>query len=209
MITIVDYGASNARSVVNMLAAIDVASNITADPSEICKTDRLILPGVGHFQHGMAALRASGVVPALTELVTEAQIPVLGICLGAQLMLNGSEESDTEGLGWIPGNSVRFEPQSLGPGLRVPHMGWADTTATRCLPPFTPLPSDARFYFVHSYHFACAETSDIFLTARHGAPFTAGFARGNIVGVQFHPEKSHRFGMEFLRAFSRWQPAPT
>lgn len=208
MITVVDYGAGNVRSVVNMLGALSIASTVTADPEIVNKAERLILPGVGHFQHGVAALRETGVAPVLAERVMEARIPILGICLGAQLMLDGSEESDAAGLGWIPGNSVRFDARRLGPSLRVPHMGWADTAAICDLPPFTPLAADARFYFVHSFHFACAEASDIFLTARHGETFTAGFARRNIIGVQFHPEKSHRFGLGFLRAFSLWQPGP-
>ncbi|HRI99398.1 MAG TPA: imidazole glycerol phosphate synthase subunit HisH [Hyphomonas sp.] len=206
MINIVDYGASNARSIVNMLNKLNIKAIITANPDEIEKADRIILPGVGHFQHGMSAMRASGVVPALTKRVMESNVPVLGICLGAQFMLEGSEESEIDGLGWVPGKSVRFREDRLGSKLRVPHMGWADTVAIRNVPPFTPLEESTRFYYVHSYHFACSESSDVFLSACHGEPFEAGFVRGNIVGVQFHPEKSHRFGMQFLRAFASWRP---
>lgn len=206
MITIVDYGASNARSIVNMLSKLRVPSIVSGEPSAVRKAQRLIIPGVGHFQHGISALMASGMVPALAERVMEHRVPTLGICLGAQLMLQASEESEMEGLGWIAGKSMRFEEARLGPGLRVPHMGWADTVATRDLPPFTPLSKDSRFYFVHSYYFACKDPSDVFLTAKHGETFAAGFAKGNVVGVQFHPEKSHRFGLEFLRAFAGWSP---
>jgi imidazole glycerol-phosphate synthase subunit HisH len=206
MITIVDYGASNARSIVNMLSKLNVPSVVTREPDVVRKAERLIIPGVGHFHHGISAIRASGMIPTLVERVMEDRVPTLGICLGAQLMLEASEESEIEGLGWIAGKSVRFEEAKLDPGLRVPHMGWADTFATRDMPPFTPLSDEARYYFVHSYYFVCKHPSDVFLTAKHGETFTAGFAKGNVVGVQFHPEKSHRFGMEFLRAFAGWRP---
>jgi glutamine amidotransferase len=207
MITIVDYDAGNIRSIVNMLRAIGVKSRVTGDAGEVRRADRLLLPGVGHFDHGMRALSARGLDEAMTERAVVQGKPLLGICLGAQLLTAGSEEGSEAGLGWIDGRTVAFDRARLDAALRVPHMGWADTWATRPSPLSDALESDARFYYVHSYHMVVDAPEQAILAARHGYEFTAGVMKGSVLGVQFHPEKSHAFGLALLRAFAAWQPA--
>lgn len=206
MITIVDYSVGNIKSVANMLRALGAASRISSSPDEIAQAERLILPGVGHFDHGMRELHERGLIAALSARVLEDRIPILGICLGAQLLTRSSEEGDRPGLGWIDATAVRFDSSRMDPRLCVPHMGWADTWALRTHLLFAGLPDDTRFYYVHSYHLACDAPDQAVLAARHGYDFVSGVARGNILGVQFHPEKSHRFGMQLLRNFIAWQP---
>jgi glutamine amidotransferase len=207
MITIVDYDAGNIRSIVNMLSQLGIKSRISGEPAEIETAERLILPGVGHFDYGMRNLAQRGLVEALNARVLGEGVPMLGICLGAQLLTRGSEEGELPGLGWIAARTVRFDRARMDARLRVPHMGWADTWASRESPLAKSIPADARFYYVHSYHIVCDEPEQAILAARHGYEFTAGVGRGNVLGVQFHPEKSHRFGAELLRAFSAWRPA--
>lgn len=209
MITIVDYGAGNIKSVANMLRSLGVKSRISGEPDEIGSAERLILPGVGHFDFGMAALEKRGLVDALNARVIDDKVPVLGICLGAQLLTRGSEEGDKPGLSWIDAETVKFERGRLGPDLRVPHMGWADTWAIVDNEIFSDLPGDTRFYYVHSYHMVCRVREQAILMASYGYEFVAGVGKENILGVQFHPEKSHRFGMQLLRNFSEWEPLKT
>jgi glutamine amidotransferase len=206
MITIVDYGVGNIHSIVNMLRALGFKSRIAKDASEIGNAERLILPGVGHFDYGMRSLRSRGLVEALQQRVLGDGIPILGICLGAQLLTRGSEEGHEPGLSWIAGNTVAFDRARLGSSLRVPHMGWANTWQVRETPLTTALPADARFYYVHSFHLTCDNDDDAAFMAHHGYEFVAGFHRENILGVQFHPEKSHRFGMQIIRNFCTWKP---
>jgi glutamine amidotransferase len=205
MITIIDYDAGNIKSVVNMLRAFGAPSRITGDPAEIAAAEKLILPGVGHFDYGMGQLEARGLVDVLNRRVLEDGVPILGICLGAQLLTRGSEEGNRAGLGWVAGETVRFDRSRMDARLRVPHMGWADTWATRESPLSDGL-SDARFYYVHSYHLACDSAREAILAANYGYDFTVGVQRGNVLGVQFHPEKSHRFGMQLLQNFVVWRP---
>lgn len=200
MIGIVDYGLGNLRSIQNMLDRSGIASVITSDPRELAKADRLILPGVGHFGFGMDQLRSRGLVEVLNERVLEAKVPTLGICLGAQLLGRHSQEGDAAGLGWIPMDIVTFDRARLTGGQKVPHMGWADTTARH--PIFEGLGADARFYYVHSFHMACDDPEMVIATADHGYEFTSGVAHGNVIGLQFHPEKSHVFGRQVLRNFA-------
>jgi imidazole glycerol-phosphate synthase subunit HisH len=206
MITIVDYDAGNIKSIVNMLRSLGVASRTTADPAVIAAADKLILPGVGHFDYGMRELVQRGLAAALNQRVLHDGIPILGICLGAQLLMRCSAEGTEQGLGWIAGDTVAFDRTRMPTRLRVPHMGWADTSVRPGNPLGTGLPADARFYFVHSFHIVCDHDEDVIFKASHGYEFVAGVQRGNILGVQFHPEKSHRFGMQVLRNFSAWQP---
>ena len=200
MIVIIDYGVGNVASIQNMLRKIGVKSRISAQPSAIAAADKLILPGVGNFGHGMLMLTASGLVPILTEQVKTLRKPILGICLGMQMMTYGSEESSKAGLGWIDGFTRKFISR---PGFRVPHMGWNiirprvgarlfDATQT----------AEERFYFVHSYHVCMAASEAIAAYCDYGDEFTAGFESDNLFGVQFHPEKSHQFGKELLRRFA-------
>jgi glutamine amidotransferase len=207
MVTIIDYDAGNIRSIVNMLRALGIKSQVSGDPDVIGEAERLILPGVGHFDHGMRALRSRGLLDVLNQRVVEAGIPILGICLGAQLLTQGSEEGTEPGLGWIEARTVAFDRPRLGQGLSVPHMGWADTWSLRDNPLTPGIPPDARFYYVHSYHLVCDHEENAILATHHGYDYTAAIQRANILGVQFHPEKSHRFGMNVLKSFLAWSPA--
>jgi glutamine amidotransferase len=207
VITIVDYDAGNVKSIANMLRSLGKKCCVTGDPERVAAAEKLILPGVGHFDFGMAELDRRGLVAALNRRVLEDNIPILGICLGAQLLTCGSEEGERPGLGWIEGRTVRFDRGRMDASLRVPHMGWADTHSLRDNPLNPSLPADARFYYVHSYHLVCDREQDAIFSAWHGYEFVSGVQRGNVLGVQFHPEKSHRFGMGILENFAAWTPA--
>ena len=200
MITIVDYGMGNLGSIRNMLAKIGVDSEITADPEAVMAAQKLILPGVGAFDAGMQSLERSGLRAVLDERVLNARVPTLGICLGMQLMTRHSSEGDRAGLGWIDAQVRRFE--SAASGLKVPHMGWNLVAPARPAALLDDLPMESRFYFVHSYYVECRDSSDVLLTTTYGRRFDSALQRGNVWGVQFHPEKSHKFGMQLLTNFA-------
>ncbi len=201
MITIVDYGAGNLKSISNMLRTLGTDSIISCCPNEIQSASKLILSGVGHFDFGMNSLRESGLVDALNKRVLDDKIPILGICLGAQLLTRGSEEGELPGLGWINGDTINFDKSKLGKELKIPHMGWAATEPRRQCGLFCDSGDNLRFYYVHSFHLRCDNTTDELCYATHGYRFVSGVQRENIMGVQFHPEKSHRFGMNLLKNF--------
>lgn len=200
MITIIDYNMGNLGSIRNMLKKVGHESQITADPQLIAAADKLLLPGVGAFDAGMENLQRSGLIPLLNKRVLEDRIPALGICLGMQLMTGGSAEGKCCGLGWIDAEAVRFEFADAA--LKVPHMGWNRVIPTRSSPLTDNLPEDPRFYFVHSYYVRCHNADDVLLTTPYGDSFHSAFQRANVFGVQFHPEKSHKFGMTLLRNFA-------
>lgn len=202
MITIVDYGAGNLGSVENMFRHLGIAAARSRDPDVVRNADKLLLPGVGAFDHGMRNLRATGLQESLEEAVRRRGVPFLGICLGMQLLTERSEEGTEAGLGWIAGAVRRFAFEAEAMRLKVPHMGWNTVRATRDSLLLKSLPEDARFYFVHSFYVAPSRPEDVILQATYGVPFAAGVARDNIYGVQFHPEKSHRFGMRLLESFA-------
>jgi glutamine amidotransferase len=202
MITIVDSGVSNVRSVANMLRKAGVPAEITTDPAVVAQATKLILPGVGAFDAGMRALREHGLREVLERKVLAEKTPVLGICLGMQLLAGDSEEGQEPGLGWIDGRVVRFRFPSGTPPRKVPHMGWNVIEPRRPSPLFDGLDADARFYFVHSFHVECRRPEDVLATTSYGLPIVASVARDNVFGVQFHPEKSHRYGMALLRGFA-------
>jgi glutamine amidotransferase len=201
MLAIINYGLGNLTSIRNMCGRIGVEAEITADPALIESADRLILPGVGHFRKGMENLNESGLRSLLDRRVLQEKRPILGICLGAQLMTAHSEEGDTEGLGWVDADTIRFRDANLG-GLKVPDMGWRDIDIAGDNPLWAGLPAEARFYFVHSYHFEFREQQEVSATARYGYEFACAFRKDNILGTQFHPEKSHKFGMKVLQNFA-------
>lgn len=202
MIVIVDYRTGNLKSISNMLKKIGVRSAITSSPDDIRQARKLIMPGIGAFDAGMARLMESGLIPVLSEKVLHEKTPLLGICLGMQLMTRGSEEGVLPGLGWIQATTRRFD-RAADPELRVPHMGWNVTRPAKESALLRQCPEEARFYFTHSYYVHCENPGDRLLTVRHGGTtFDAGFEHGNLMGVQFHPEKSHRFGMWFLKNFA-------
>jgi glutamine amidotransferase len=200
MITIVDYGMGNLGSVRNMLKRIGVAAVISDQPRDIAAATKLILPGVGAFGQAMAELSRRGFLDVLREKALDEKVPVLGICLGMQLLTRHSEEGDVAGLGWIEANTRRFRPM---PGLKVPHMGWNLATPSTPHPVTADLAAEQRYYFVHSYCVQVDDPAQSLLKAHHGITFDAGIQNGNILGVQFHPEKSHRFGKELLARFAR------
>jgi imidazole glycerol-phosphate synthase subunit HisH len=201
MIVIVDYGMGNLLSVANMLRKVGVRAAITSDPQEIARADKIVLPGVGAFDNAMQNIRDLGLLPVLNQKGLEERVPVLGICLGMQLLMRGSEEGDEQGLGWIPGEVCRFRFPA-GHREKIPHMGWnvARATGPSCLFPGGE-EEEARFYFVHSFHVVCDDPADVLAYAHHGYDFPAAVQREHIRGVQFHPEKSHKFGMRLLRQF--------
>lgn len=202
MLTIVDYRLGNLGSIRNMLRKLGFASEITSDPEALGESSGVILPGVGAFDNGMRNLRELGLIEPLNRLVLDRGIPILGICLGAQLMAQGSDEGTEVGLGWVRATNVRFD-RARAPGIRIPAMGWGDVHPRRPHWILRDLPPDPRFYFVHSFHFRVENPEDVLLTATYGYDFAAAFATEEIVGVQFHPEKSHKFGMGLLGNFAR------
>ena len=194
MITIVDYGA------VHLWRKLGFETALVSTAEGIAQAKKIVLPGVGAFDHGMSTLTKMNLVDALRDKVLGEQIPTLGICLGMQMLGMGSEEGELEGIGLINGRCERFclPPES---GLKVPHMGWNIPTVLRETPLVAGLDADARYYFTHSYHFVCDDSQDVLATVNHGIDFTAMVQHDNIMGTQFHPEKSHRFGMAILRNF--------
>ncbi|RYD86511.1 MAG: imidazole glycerol phosphate synthase subunit HisH [Sphingobacteriales bacterium] len=203
MIAIIDYGIGNLLSVKNMLKKAGVSDAvITGDPGDVQRADRIILPGVGHFDYGMRKLKASPVYETLQQKALEEKVPVLGICLGAQLLTNGSEEGADPGLGWIDADTVRFEVDQFAERLPIPHMGWSEVDYAPH-PLFAGMHEEPRFYFVHSYYLKPKRDEDKLCMASYGHPFAAGIQHGNIMGVQFHPEKSHKFGLKLLENFAR------
>lgn len=203
MITVINYGMGNLGSVANMLKKIGAECVLSSDRATIAAADKLILPGVGHFDEGMAALSRLDLINPILEAVLERKRPILGICLGMQLMgLRSEEGGRLPGLGLLPATTVRLEPNFGNQALKIPHMGWNTVTSTKPHPLTENLPEEPRFYFVHSYHVVCEAPEDVTLQAIYGQPITAGFARDHIMGVQFHPEKSHKFGMALLRNYA-------
>lgn len=202
MIAIVDYAMGNVSSVANMLKRVGAPEAVlTRDPDVLRHADKVILPGVGAFDKGMRNLADFGLLDVLNEAATERRVPILGICLGMHLLTKSSEEGQLKGLGWIDAQTVRFRfPEDSG--LKIPHMGWNYVEASRDNPLFQT-GSRNRFYFVHGYYVQCNSEEDTIGTARYGFEFACAVNHDNVFGVQFHPEKSHRFGMALLDGFVR------
>lgn len=202
MIAIIDYGMGNIASILNMYKRIGFKEVcLTKDPALIRSANKLILPGVGAFDNGMKNLHESGLIPLLNERVLNQGTPVLGICLGMQLLFNKSEEGKENGLGWIEGEVCKFQQNESG-SLKIPHMGW------NYISPVNPSPlfdeeKKMKFYFVHSYFAKCKNSENVIATCYYNIQFDCAVQKSNIYGVQFHPEKSHKFGMELLDRFSK------
>jgi glutamine amidotransferase len=202
MLAIVDYGLGNLRSICAALERLNIAYRCTSDESLIRDAAGLILPGVGAFPDGMKNLHERGLVGVLNDLVLEKQRPVLGICLGFQLMAReGREFGCVQGLGWLDGTVLRIE--SAGANVRIPHMGWNDCKRVKDTPILADIPEGTLFYFTHSYHMECANEADVTAVSDHGIPFVAAIQRGHIFGTQFHPEKSQSQGLALLRNFAQ------
>lgn len=203
MIVIVDYGMGNVGAIRNMLSRSGVRDvAISGDPATCARADKIILPGVGAFDAAMHSLEERGLRAPLLEAATVRRVPFLGICLGMQLLADNSEEGSLAGLGLIPGQVRRFAPLVGNTPRRVPHMGWNEVKAVRGHRLLADAGEEARFYFVHSYYFDCGEPSDMIGQTEYGEPFASAVARGHVAGVQFHPEKSHRYGMRLLTNFA-------
>jgi len=201
-VAIASYGMGNLGSIVNMIRKLGHRSRLCTTPGEIAEATKLILPGVGHFGRGMENLQRAGLVPALNQKVLGEKVPVLGICLGMQLMAQSSEEGgDIRGLGWIDAAFVRFRPERAAHRIAVPHMGWNDITLRKPSRLFEGSGPNPRFYFVHSYHAECGSPEDVLAETEHGYRIVAAYERDNVFGVQFHPEKSHRFGLALMKNF--------
>jgi glutamine amidotransferase len=204
MIVIINYGLGNLGSIANMLRKIGVGAQVSSEVSAIEKADKLILPGVGAFDRGITNLKEENLLPILNKKVLEDKTPILGICLGMQLMGKGSEEGSQPGLGWLDAEIVRFQLNRENSSLRIPHMGWNMLNIVRSHPIFMGLEQENRFYFVHSFHMICTKEENILAKSQYGYSFAAVAGYANIIGVQFHPEKSHRFGMRLLKNFAEW-----
>ncbi len=203
MIIIVDYGTGNLMSVKNMFKKIGVKDVLISNSkSDIECATKIVLPGVGHFDYGMNKLRESGLLEVLNQRVLVEKIPVLGICLGAQLLTNGSEEGSLPGLGWINAQTIKFNTDLMKTKLPIPNMGWCDTFAVANSKLTLNLTDNLRYYFVHSFHMKCFDSQNILFESEYGYKFTSGIYKENIFGVQFHPEKSHKFGMKIFENFS-------
>lgn len=201
MIGIINYGMGNIGSIQNMLRKIGALSKIIDAPEDIESVSKLILPGVGSFDHGMENLSKKGWVEPLSDAVLRRRIPVLGICLGMQLMTNGSEEGTLAGLGWIKAHTEKFS-FPVRSTYKIPHMGWNIVKYSQQSILFKDLGEEPRFYFVHSYHVICEDFADIAAKTPYGKDIVCSFEHDNIMGVQFHPEKSHKFGITLLRNFA-------
>lgn len=197
MITIIDYGIGNLGSIVNMFKHLGIAAKTEDDPTEIGKATKLLLPGVGSFDTAMRRLRERGLRSILDHKALVEKVPVLGICLGMQMLTKSSEEGNEAGLGWIPASTKRF-PETQ---LKVPHMGWNNIQSIKQNPLSHDLSEESRFYFVHSFYVLVENDQNSFMKTNYGINFDSGIQSENIYGVQFHPEKSHKFGMQILRNF--------
>lgn len=202
MITIIDYGIGNLGSVLNMFRRIGVPAEATSDLAAIERAEKILLPGVGAFGPAMKRIKEDGFKAVLNKKALEHKIPILGICLGMQLLTNGSEEATEPGLGWIDAEAKKFS-FDIGSGLKVPHMGWNTVIKKNASPLIDPLPQEAKFYFVHSYYVKVKNETNCLMQAHHGIDFDAVITNGtNIFGAQFHPEKSHKYGMQLLTNFA-------
>jgi len=199
LITIIDYGLGNLGSIQNMFKRIGVQAKITSDLGEIAGANKILLPGVGAFDNAMTRINETGLKEVLDKKAKLDKVPILGICLGMQLLTRGSQEGVLSGLGWIEADTIKFPAID---GLKVPHMGWNLVKPSTQSKLTLNLPNESRFYFVHSYYVQVDKQENSILKANYGIEFDAAIQNDNIYGAQFHPEKSHKFGMQLLKNFS-------
>lgn len=204
MIVILDYQSGNVNSIQNMIKRSgynDVI--ISSDPKVIVNAEKIIIAGVGHFDYGMAKLKQADFFGVLEKKVLQEKVPVLGICLGMQMLSERSEEGSVPGLGWVEAETIKFNVAAMNPVLKIPHFGWTNVRPVKesRLLEGMDQDEDLRFYFAHSYHISCRASQTIIMEAEYGYKFTAAVEQDNIIGVQFHPEKSHKYGMKILQNF--------
>lgn len=203
MIALINYGVGNIRAFVNIYNKLDIPIKIAENENDLDNVDKIILPGVGAFDHAMEKLNASGMRERIDELVLIKKLPVVGICVGMQMLANRSDEGISPGLGWIDADVKKFDVNKIQYETHLPHMGWNDIYGISDNPLLKGLQENAKFYFLHSYYFHCNNESDIIATADYGIKFTCAANHQNIFGVQFHPEKSHQFGIQLLNNFAK------
>lgn len=205
MVTVIDYGMGNLGSIKNMLRKVNADALVSSKKEDIQTADKLILPGVGAFDRGMTELEQKGLIPVIKEAVFDGNKPLLGICLGMQLLTQKSEEGSLPGLGLIAAETVRFQIQNCG-SLRIPHMGWNSIKIKKDHYLFRDFDEyeEPRFYFVHEYHVVCKNDDDVLTHTNYGYDYASAIQKDNIIGVQFHPEKSHKFGMHLFRNFAHY-----
>ena len=203
MITIIDYGVGNISAFQNVYKRLDIPNQTAKSVEDLQEVEKLILPGVGSFDYAMSQLNQSGMRERLDELVLVQKIPVIGICVGMQMMGLQSDEGQLEGLKWIDANIRKFDESTLHQRTKLPHMGWNDVYPKNAHPLFEGLEKDSIFYFLHSYYFECNNKEDILATSDYGVSFTSAAHHDNIFGIQFHPEKSHQYGEKLLHNFAK------
>ncbi|MBP6755422.1 MAG: imidazole glycerol phosphate synthase subunit HisH [Bacteroidia bacterium] len=203
MITIIDYGLGNISAFQNVYKRLDIPTKIAKSVEDLQDVEKIILPGVGAFDYAMSQLNNSGMRERLDELVQKQKIPVIGICVGMQIMGNKSDEGQLEGLKWIDANIRKFDESTIHQRTKLPHMGWNDVYPKNNHPLFEGLEKDAIFYFLHSYYFECKNEEDILANSDYGVQFASAAHHDNIFGIQFHPEKSHQYGEKLLHNFAK------
>jgi len=203
MITLIDYGVGNIFAFQNVYKRLDIPTKIAKTQEDLLDVKKLILPGVGSFDYAMAQLNASGMREKLDELVLEKKVPVIGICVGMQMMGNRSDEGKLEGLKWIDSEILKFDEILIQQRTKLPHMGWNDVAPVKNNPLFVGLDKEAIFYFLHSYYFKCNDPSDSIAISDYGISFSSAVNHKNIYGIQFHPEKSHQYGEKLLHNFAK------
>lgn len=200
MIVIIDYGMGNLRSVQKAFERIGIQAKISGHLDEILSADKLVLPGVGHFEQGMKNIKSRGLLEVLNTAVLKNKIPIIGICLGMQLMTEFSEEGNCNGFGWIKGKTRKFLFKDNS--LKIPHMGWNTLSILKNDSIFKQISSDSFFYFVHSFYISCDNNDNILARSTYGFDFVSSFENENIFGCQFHPEKSHDNGLHIIKNFA-------
>ncbi len=203
MIGIIDYGVGNIKAFENVYKKLDIPIKIVKTEDDFIDVTKIILPGVGAFDHAMEKLNQSGMRSKLDELVTIKKLPIIGICVGMQMMAKSSDEGSLPGLSWIDANVKKFDVSKINSATRLPHMGWNDVEVIKSNRLFEGLENNAKFYFLHSYYFDCFDPEDGIAQAEYGVPFICAANHHNIYGVQFHPEKSHDYGVKLLENFSK------
>jgi len=202
MITIIDYGVGNIKAFYNIFSKLSVNVKIAQKPKDLINATKLILPGVGHFDYAMKRFSESGMLNVVDEMVMNHNIPILGICVGMQMLAKTSEEGVMPGLGWINATVKKIDTNLLSQTTRLPHMGWNDVSVKTENPLLKNLEFNSRFYFLHSYYFETNLASDSIAFSNYGKEFTCVVNHKNIYGVQFHPEKSHHYGVQLLNNFA-------